>query len=103
VNILRYLARLGLQDLGYDDEIESLEIDSQLDTIHRLKHARVNKEKAAMNKNLNAKLGKNQFFGGNNLNIVDIALWSILKQANFTSAEDLSPNLAKWFVRMNSL
>jgi len=37
------------------------------------------------------------------LNIVDIALWSILKQANFTSAEDLSPNLAKWFVRINSL
>lgn len=104
VNILRHLGRLGLSPLGYpsDDTVETLQMDSVLDTCHRLLHVRTGKEKSSIYKNLNAKLGKSSYFGGENVNICDIAVWSALKQVQIKEG-DLVQNMAKWFQRMEQL
>lgn len=105
INILRYLGRLGLSSLGYpsDDVVTTIQIDNVLDTCHRLLHVRTAKEKTSIYRNLNAKLGKGSYFGGENVNIIDIAAWSVLKQACANPGSDLTQNLVKWFQRIEQL
>lgn len=105
VNLLRYLGRLGLNSLGYpsEDAQTTIQIDSSLDTCHRLLHVRTVKEKAALYRNLNAKLGRSTYFGGENINIIDIAAWSALKQIDINAAQDLTQNMAKWYQKIDSI
>lgn len=105
VNILRLLARSGLTELKYpsDDILKTSLVDSALDVCHRLVHSEVSKEKSALCKNLNGKLGRFTYFGGDDINVVDVAAWSTLKQVYDNVGQDLSPNLTKWYQKVDRI
>lgn len=105
VNILRLFGRSGLKLLKYplDDIFETIQIDSVLDLSHRLAHTKAPKERASLFKSMNAKLGKMPYFGGNELNISDISIWSVFKQINVNMNQDLSQSLVNWYKKMDNI
>lgn len=103
VNILRYLSRVGPNEYGYEHSIVgAAEIDSILDVCHQLTTASVHKERQAILKKFNVKLGQTDYFNGRTLGIVDVAFHSAIQQLNIT-AKDLTPTLIKWQKRINDL
>lgn len=105
VNILRHFARLGMKPLDYpsEDAVTTVQTDAVLDICHRLLHVRTVKEKTALFRNLNAKLGRASYFGGEDINISDIAAWSVLKQVRVNPKQDLSQNVASWYLKMDQV
>lgn len=100
VNLLRFLTRIGPNENNHETKcINATEIDSILDlcfllinnttdTKERLKHLRL----------INFRLGKQQYFGGSNVSIADVAVSSTVKQGNLN---DLTPALQSWLKRVS--
>lgn len=95
VNFLRYLSRiLHMHNFEiYSDPVEANTFDAILDYCHCLQIEKSTKQQQLILNLITKKLGKNKWFGNNKPNIVDIAVWSIVKQ---TSIEKLPSNLKKW-------
>lgn len=94
-NILRYLARIGPNEFNYESNgSNSNEIDSQLDMSELLIAAPTAKDRQIILKNLNAMLGKNEYFGGTEPRIDDLCLASVVLQS--TADKELPPTLLKW-------
>ncbi|KAK6625513.1 hypothetical protein RUM43_005812 [Polyplax serrata] len=105
VNILRLFARSGLSLLKYplDDILKTTNVDNILDLCHRLAHADTTKDRSFLIRMLTGKLGRNPYFGGEEMNIVDICCWSILKQIYDIVGQDLPPTLSKWYQKVDSI
>lgn len=103
-NIIRYFSRVGPNEYGYDtlSIVQSAEIDSVLDICHELIVGATNsKDRQALLKKLNVKLGKESYFGGGDrISVADIALYSAVRQLNVT-AKDLTPTLNSWLKRID--
>ncbi len=94
-NILRYFARIGPNEFNYESNGSNAnEIDSQLDLSELLLAASTAKERQIILKNLNAMLGKNEYFGGTEPRINDLCLASAVLQS--TAEKELQPTLLKW-------
>lgn len=104
INIIRYLSRVGPNEYGYDklSIVQSAEIDSILDVCHELVVVATNsRDRQALLKKLNVKLGQGSYFGGlDGISVADIALLSALRQLNI-SAKDLTPALNSWLKRID--
>ena len=98
-NIARYLARLlkPAYDSG-TDIATATEIDQFVDMSYPLTWGSA-KEKAAVLKTLNAKLGKAEWLVGSTLSLADISLWSAIQQSG--QAEGVSANIKKWLANCN--
>ncbi|XP_037032269.1 probable aminoacyl tRNA synthase complex-interacting multifunctional protein 2 isoform X2 [Bradysia coprophila] len=94
-NILRYLARIGPNEFNYETNGSNCnEIDSQLDLSEMLLAAETARDRQTIFKNLNATLGKNEYFGGSEPRINDLSLASAVLQS--TAEKELPPTLLKW-------
>jgi len=94
-NILRYLARIGPNEFNYElNGSNCNEVDSQLDISELLVAAPTAKDRQVILKNLNTKLGKNEFFGGTQPSLSDLSLASAVFQS--TADKELPPALLKW-------
>jgi len=101
VNILRYLSRVGPNEYAYESSIvQAAEIDSILDVCHQFITVSTQKERSAILKKLNVRLGRSEYFNGASLGVVDVALHSAVQQLNI-SAKDLTPPLVNWQRRIN--
>jgi len=95
-NILRYLARIGPNEFNYESNgSNSNEIDSQLDLSELLIAASTAKDRQVFLKNLNAMLGKNEYFAGTEPRINDACLGSAVLQS-VQADRELPPALLKW-------
>lgn len=95
VNIIRYLARVGPSEYNYDNELNSFETDAILDTCYLLVRSVNTKERQALLRVLNNRLGKSDFYGDGTISVGDIAVSSTLKQTP-TALKELTPPMAKW-------
>ncbi|KAI4500306.1 hypothetical protein M0802_004723 [Mischocyttarus mexicanus] len=96
VNFLRYLTRL-LNTHNYEnciDPVESNVFDTILDYCYCLQIEKSLKKQQIIFQCINKILGNNQWFGKNQPNVIDIALWSVIKQI---SVQNLPSSLKKWF------
>lgn len=101
VNLVRYLSRVGPNDFNYELVESSVnETDSTLDMCYLLVNAKDNRERQKQLRLLNSRLGKQQYFGGNNATITDIAVSSSVKQLNII--KELTPAMKLWLNRLTS-
>ena len=84
-----------------DDFLSTIKCDSALDVCHQLIHTPIGKERNPLIKSLSEKLGGSLYFGGNDIDIVDISAWSALKQT--TQKQGLSQNLKNWYQKMDQI
>lgn len=100
VNVIRYLMRIGPSEFGYDDSVEAinenLEIDAVLDLIHELLSTASKNGRTALLKRLSHRLGTQKAFGGSANNVSDVAVHSALKQLNL-NAKELPANIKTWW------
>lgn len=102
-NILRYLIRIGPSEFGYVNSIQmNLEIDALFDLTYELVLASAKDHRSAILKRLSQRLNTQRAFGGDSSNVSDIAIYSILKQLNF-SAKELPANVKTWFDQNKTL
>ena len=93
VNIARYINRVINPDCEADI-VMATQVDEWLD-IAQIQIINGNtKEKAAALRNLNSRLGKNDWLVGSSLSLVDIVTWSALQQTN--QAGSAPANVKKW-------
>jgi aminoacyl tRNA synthase complex-interacting multifunctional protein 2 len=92
-NIVRYLARLLHPAYDEIDPAMATEIDTFLDLSCQLKKGNA-KEKAAVLRTLNARLGKNEYLVGGSPGLADIVLWSAIHQAKM--GQGAPGNVSKW-------
>merc|ERR1712112_756739 len=79
------------------ENIENLDnVNSMLDTVSSLLWA-LPKERQPLMRTLVNSLGKSPFLAGQNISVVDLALYSLVKQLSLE--KDLQPELSKWFDR----
>jgi aminoacyl tRNA synthase complex-interacting multifunctional protein 2 len=97
-NIARYLSRLINPSYDSMDIISATEIDNWLDLATQIIHGN-NKERAAVLRTLNARLGKCSWLVGSELSLADIMLWSALQQNKMTQA--VPSNVKKWLEACN--
>lgn len=97
-NILRFLSRVGPANFSYENNPNLncvAQLDEVLDNCQRLARARTAKEKQAIVRTFNASLGKSEWLCGQpKLSVVDIAVWSVLKQLGPSAT--LTQTLSKW-------
>jgi len=96
VNVLRYFARLFPSILPYENIEEVTNVNSMLDTVSSILWA-LPKERQPLMRTLVNSLGKSSFLAGQSLSVVDLALYSLVKQLSLE--KDLQPELSKWFDR----
>jgi len=99
VNFLRFLFRIGPNEHNYEELEDSTEIDSIFDSCYLLSSAANVKDRMTQLRILNTKLGKQKYFGGNSISIVDVTVSSAIKQLNIT--KDLTPALKAWLERVS--
>uniref|UniRef100_L7M307 Putative aminoacyl trna synthase complex-interacting multifunctional protein 2 n=1 Tax=Rhipicephalus pulchellus TaxID=72859 RepID=L7M307_RHIPC len=94
VNLIRYLGRLLSPSYESGDAVTATEVDYWLSLAHHgVVHGK-NKEQQAVLKALNAQLGRTPYVLGSVPGLADIALWSVLLQANLASGAP--NNVKKW-------
>ena len=97
-NIARYFARLLKP--GYDslDILQATEIDALVDLAPAILHGSV-KERDAVLKTVNNKLGPKTWLVGNEMSLADIVLWSSVLQSkhNFSGFQ----NIQNWIKTCN--
>ena len=91
VNIARYINRVISCE---SDIIMATQIDEWLDIAHVQILNGNTKEKAAALRNLNSRLGKNEWLVGSALSLADIVMWSALHQTK--QANGAPTNVKKW-------
>ncbi|XP_064618107.1 aminoacyl tRNA synthase complex-interacting multifunctional protein 2-like [Liolophura sinensis] len=100
-NIARYLARLFMPAYDSSDPVQSTLIDTWLDmATHQLLQGN-SKEKAAAVRNLNSRLGKNDWLVASSMSLADIVVWSALQQVGLT--QDAPANVQKWICSCRNL
>ena len=93
VNIARYINRVISPD-SEADIVMATQVDEWLDIAHIQIINGNTKEKAAALRNLNSRLGKNDWLAGSSLSLADIVTWSALQQTN--QASSAQANVKKW-------
>ena len=93
VNIARYINRV-INPNCEADIIMATQVDEWLDIAHIQIINGNTKEKAAALRNLNSRLGKNDWLVGSSLSLADIVTWSALQQTN--QASSAPANVKKW-------
>lgn len=103
VNIIRYLSRIGPVEYSYETILnECYEMDTLLDSCYQLINANGVKDRQNILRILNDKLGKQQFYGGKNLGIGDVAVSSTIKQS-LAIKKDCTSNMYKWLERVSPI
>ncbi|XP_046838414.1 probable aminoacyl tRNA synthase complex-interacting multifunctional protein 2 isoform X1 [Vespa crabro] len=95
VNLLRYLSRI-LDIHNFDsclDPAQANIFDTVLDYCYCLQIEKSSEKQQLILQFITKKLGTNKWFGKNKPNIVDIAVWSVIKQI---SVQNIPLNLKKW-------
>lgn len=92
-NVARYLARLLNPAYDAVDVVTAAEIDHWLDQATQVIHGN-NKERAAVLRMINARLGKHPWLVGSDLTLADIVMWSGLQQCKMTQA--IPGNVKRW-------
>ena len=93
VNVARYINRV-ISPFFETDIILATQIDEWLDIAHiQILNGNL-KEKAAALRNLNSRLGKNEWLAGSSLSLADIVTWSALQQTK--QADSAPANVKKW-------
>ncbi|KAL2749118.1 putative aminoacyl tRNA synthase complex-interacting multifunctional protein 2 isoform X1 [Vespula maculifrons] len=95
VNFLRYISRVLNTD-NFDnclDPVQANVLDTVLDYCYCLQIEKSLKKQQLILQLITKKLGTNKWFGKNEPNIVDIAVWSVIKQI---SVQNLPSTLKKW-------
>lgn len=105
-NIVRYLSRLFPATSMYNYEAASsfcciAETDQLMDQLQAQLADGNKKEKQAALRQLNGKLGGARFLLGDQLSIIDILAWSLVKQMD--DGASAPTNVAKWYKSINSL
>lgn len=100
INLLRYLSRIGPAEFNYELN-DANEADIVLDASYSLLFARSAKEKMDIVRLLNTKLGKQQYYGGESLNIIDLAVSSAIRQSKLT--KEIVPALKAWLGRTEKI
>ncbi|KAL3863178.1 hypothetical protein ACJMK2_004946 [Sinanodonta woodiana] len=93
-NIARYLNRVIDPDFDNRDIVTATQVDEWLDIAQlQLIHGN-SKERAAAVRNLNARLGRNDWLVGSSLSLADIVTWSAVHHAQ--QADSAPANVKKW-------
>lgn len=94
VNLLRYISRVLYNFDNCLDPVQANILDTVLDYCYCLQIEKSSKKQQSILQLITKKLGTKKWFGINEPNIVDIAVWSVIKQI---SVQNLPSNLQKWF------
>ena len=93
----RYLARLINPAYDSSDAVTVTEIDSWIDTMCIQFTSGNKKEKAAVFKSMNSKLGNSDWLVGSAMSLADVVAWSKIIQSQQT--ESAPANVKKWLTR----
>ncbi|ESO89130.1 hypothetical protein LOTGIDRAFT_106366, partial [Lottia gigantea] len=100
VNVARYLQRLLDSSFDSGDVVQATQIDEWLDTAQIQYNNGSNKERAAVMRSLNAKLGKSSWLVGDRCSLADVAMWSVLQQSG--QVDNVPGNVKKWLTSCNA-
>ncbi|XP_032574289.1 probable aminoacyl tRNA synthase complex-interacting multifunctional protein 2 isoform X2 [Drosophila sechellia] len=96
VNIIRYLGRVGPAQYRYEGSPLCNEIDLVLDICYQLLRCNTHKTQVAMVRLLDKRLQKQQYFGGSQMSVADIGVYSSLIRMPAVTEKDLTPALVAW-------
>ncbi|KAH8303573.1 hypothetical protein KR018_003524 [Drosophila ironensis] len=96
VNIIRYLGRVGPAEYRYEGSPLCNEIDLVLDICYQLLRCNTHKTQVAMVRLLDKRLQQQQFFGGTQISVADIGVYSSLIRMPTITDKDLTPALVAW-------
>ncbi|XP_054733380.1 probable aminoacyl tRNA synthase complex-interacting multifunctional protein 2 isoform X1 [Anastrepha obliqua] len=100
VNIIRYLGRVGPIAYRYENSPNCNEIDAVLDICYQLLRCNTSRSRASMLRALDLRLGKQKYFGGDEISIADIGVHSSLKRLPVIKSADLTSALTGWRKRV---
>ncbi|KPU78430.1 uncharacterized protein Dana_GF24083, isoform B [Drosophila ananassae] len=96
VNIIRYLGRVGPAEYRYEGSPLCNEIDLVLDICYQLLRCNTHKTQVAMVRLLDKRLQQQQYFGGAQMSVADIGVYSSLIRMPAITDKDLTPALVAW-------
>eukprot|EP00099_Drosophila_melanogaster_P021541 NP_648782.2 aaRS-interacting multifunctional protein 2, isoform A [Drosophila melanogaster] len=96
VNIIRYLGRVGPAEYRYEGSPLCNEIDLVLDICYQLLRCNTHKTQVAMVRLLDKRLQKQQYFGGSQMSVADVGVYSSLIRMPAVTEKDLTPALVAW-------
>ncbi|KAH8313043.1 hypothetical protein KR067_010793 [Drosophila pandora] len=96
VNIIRYLGRVGPAEYRYEGSPLCNEIDLVLDICYQLLRCNTHKTQVAMVRLLDKRLQQQQYFGGAQMSVADIGVYSSLIRMPTVTDKDLTPALVAW-------
>uniref|UniRef100_A0A6P4F3N0 Probable aminoacyl tRNA synthase complex-interacting multifunctional protein 2 isoform X1 n=1 Tax=Drosophila rhopaloa TaxID=1041015 RepID=A0A6P4F3N0_DRORH len=96
VNIIRYLGRVGPAEYRYEGSPLCNEIDLVLDICYQLLRCNTHKTQVAMVRLLDKRLQQQQYFGGSQMSVADIGVYSSLIRMPAITDKDLTPALVAW-------
>ncbi|KAH8405037.1 hypothetical protein KR222_005554 [Zaprionus bogoriensis] len=96
VNIVRYLGRVGPSEYRYEKSPLCNEIDAVLDICYQLLRCSTHKSQVGMVRLLDKRLQQQQYFGGEQMSIADIGVYSSLIRMPAITEKDLTPALLAW-------
>ncbi|XP_032592482.2 probable aminoacyl tRNA synthase complex-interacting multifunctional protein 2 isoform X1 [Drosophila grimshawi] len=96
VNIIRYLGRVGPNEYRYESSPLCNEIDAVLDICYQLLRCSTHKSQVAMVRLLDKRLQQQQYFGGDQMSVADIGVYSSLIRMPAITEKDLTPALLAW-------
>ncbi|KAH8246173.1 hypothetical protein KR038_001821 [Drosophila bunnanda] len=96
VNIIRYLGRVGPAEYRYEGSALCNEIDLVLDICYQLLRCNTHKTQVAMVRLLDKRLQQQQYFGGSQMSVADIGVYSSLIRMPTITDKDLTPALLAW-------
>nr|XP_016924487.1 probable aminoacyl tRNA synthase complex-interacting multifunctional protein 2 isoform X1 [Drosophila suzukii] len=96
VNIIRYLGRVGPAEYRYEGSPLCNEIDLVLDICYQLLRCNTHKTQVAMVRLLDKRLQQQQYFGGSQMSVADIGVYSSLIRLTGVTDKDLTPALLAW-------
>ncbi|XP_026845462.1 probable aminoacyl tRNA synthase complex-interacting multifunctional protein 2 isoform X2 [Drosophila persimilis] len=96
VNVIRYLGRVGPVEYRYEGSPLCNEIDLVLDICYQLLRCSTHKAQVAMVRLLDKRLQQQQYFGGSQMSVADIGVYSSLIRIPAITDKDLTPALLAW-------
>ncbi|KAH8378821.1 hypothetical protein KR009_001664 [Drosophila setifemur] len=96
VNLIRYLGRVGPAAYRYEGSPLCNEIDLVLDICYQLLRCNTHKTQVAMVRLLDKRLQEQKYFGGSQMSVADIGVYSSLIRMPAVTDKDLPPALLAW-------
>lgn len=96
VNVLRYLMRIGPNEVGYTDVKNNLEVDSVFDLLYELALTSSKDHRGSILKRLSQRLAKKSSFAIGLPNVCDIGALSIVRQS-IKGDSELPANIKAWY------